>query len=49
MVEILTNLGDVGDCLSDIAVCDVSLDRMECPTVIYSILPIRRRKSSKLR
>ena len=46
----IDELGDEGYCLSDIAVCDVSLDRKKFSTVIFSILPItRRKKSSKKR
>ena len=43
VVEILTNLGDVGDCLSDIAVCNVSRYNGISYGNIVSILPIRRR------
>ena len=45
----IDEMGDEGDCLSDIVVCDVNLDMMKFPTVIFSILPTRRRQSSKLR
>ena len=48
VVEILTSW-DEGDCLSDIVACNVSLDRMKFLTVIFLMLPSRRRKSSELR
>ena len=42
-------MGDEGDCLFDIAVCNMSWDRIKISDGDILILPIRGRKSSKLR